>query len=147
MSVNLIPILSKVKSYSGELIDPLAKIVCKVIYKRQLHHHSFIIVDSKKLNLSGRDMLCVIKTNWSNYLCKSWVLNKTNLLDSILEKYSEVFNSELGKMKDVLVKLLLPFETKPIFYKARPVPYAIKEKVENELGSSVKKGTFEPWGL
>ena len=147
MSVNLIPILSKVKSYSGELIDPLAKIVCKVIYKRQLHHHSFINVDSKKLNLSGRDMLCVIKTNWSNYLCKSWVLNKTNLLDSILEKYSEVFNSELGKMKDVLVKLLLPFETKPIFYKARPVPYAIKEKVENELESSVKKGTFEPWGL
>ena len=71
LSVNLIPILSKVKSHSGELIDPLAKIVCKVIYKRQLHHHSFIIVDGKKPNLSGRDMLCVIKTNWSNYLCKS----------------------------------------------------------------------------
>ena len=34
-------------------------------------------------------------------------------------------------MKDILEKIVVPSETKPIFYKARPVPYAIKEKVEN----------------
>ena len=46
-------------------------------------------------------MLRVIKINWSNHICKSRIynVNNTNLLDSILEKYSEVFDSELGKMK------------------------------------------------
>ena len=48
-------------------------------------------------------------------------------------------------MKDVLVKIPVPSETKTIFYKARPVPYAIKEKVENELLEClVKEGIFEP---
>ena len=38
----------------------------------------------------------------SDYICKSQIYNvyNTNLLDGILEKYSEVFDSELGKMKN-----------------------------------------------
>ena len=63
-----------------------------------------------------------------------------NLLDDILEMYSEVFDSELGKMEDMLVKIPVPSETKPVFCKARPVPHAIKEKVENELECFIKKG-------
>ena len=47
-------------------------------------------------------------------------------------------------MKDILVKIPVPSETKPIFYKARPVPYAIKEKGENELEHLVNEGIFEP---
>ena len=58
--------------------------------------------------------------------------------------YSEFFDSELGKMKDVLVKIPVPSETKPIFCNATPVPYAIKEKVENELERLVMEGIFEP---
>ena len=39
LSVNLLPISSKLKSYSGELIHPLAKIVYMVNCKGQLCHH------------------------------------------------------------------------------------------------------------
>ena len=91
LSVNLIP--SKSKSYSGELIHPLGKIIYEVNCKGQLWHHSFIIVDGKMPNLLGRDMLLVIKIIWYNHICKSQLynVNNTNLLDSIREKYSEVF--------------------------------------------------------
>ena len=70
-----------------------------------------------------RDMLRVIKIDWPDYICKTRIysVNKTNLVDGILEKYSDVFDSELSIMKDVLVKIPVPSETKPIFYKARPV--------------------------
>ena len=70
-------------------------------------------------------MLRVIKIDWSDYICKSQIynVNNTHLLDSVLEKYFEVFDSELGKMKDVLVKIPVPSETKPIFYRARLVLY------------------------
>ena len=63
-----------------------------------------------------------------------------NLLDDILEMHSEVFDSELGKMKDILVKITVPSETKQVFRKARPVPHAMKEKVENELERFIKEG-------
>ena len=114
--------------------------------KGLLCHHSFIIVDGKRPNLLGRDMLRVIKIDWSDYICKSRIynVNNTDFLDGILEKYSEVFDSELGEMKDVLVKIHVPSETKPIFHKARPVPYAIKEKIENELERLIKEGISEP---
>ena len=47
-------------------------------------------------------------------------------------------------MKDALVKTPVPSQTKAIFYKARPVPYAIKKKVENESERLIKEGIFEP---
>ena len=52
-------------------------------------------------------MLHVIKIDWSDYIYKSRIynVNNTNLLDDILEKHSEVFNSELCKMKGVLLKI------------------------------------------
>ena len=107
---------------------------------------SFITADGKQPNLLGRDMLHVIQVDWCDYIRKSQIynINNTNLLDGILEKYSKVFDSELGKMKDALVKSPLHFETKPIFYQTRPVPYAIKEKVENELERLIREGIFEP---
>lgn len=59
------------------------------------------------------------------WLCsksRSYNANNSNLLDDILEKYCDVFDSEPGKTKDVLVNIPVPSETKSIFYKARPVP-------------------------
>ena len=77
----------------------------------------------------------MIKIDWSNFIYKSQIynVNNTNLLDNILEKYSEVFDSELAKMKDVLVKIPVPSETNPIFYKARPVPYVLKKKLRMKI--------------
>ena len=71
-------------------------------------------------------MLRVIKIDWSDYICKSQICNINNntFLDGMLEKYSDIFY--------VLVKINVPSETKPMFYKARLVSYAIKEKIENE---------------
>ena len=59
------------------------------------------------------NLLLVIKIDWSDYICKSHIynVNNTNVLDGILEKYSEVFDSELGKMKDVLVEIIVLSET------------------------------------
>ena len=63
----------------------------KGILQRQLCQHSFIIVDGKRPNFLGKDMMRVIKIDWSDYICKSRIynVNNTNLLDDILENYSE----------------------------------------------------------
>ena len=66
------------------------------------------------------------------YKSQIYNVKNTNVLDDILERYYKIFDSEVGKIKDVLVKIPVLSETKFIFHKARPVPYATEEKVENE---------------
>ena len=75
-------------------------------------------------------MLHVIKIDWSDYICKSRIynVNNTNLLDDILEKHSEVFNSELCKMKGVLLKILYFLRLNLYFIKQGQYHMLIKKK-------------------
>ena len=57
-SANLLPISSKLMSYSEELIHRLGKIVCMVSYIGQLCHHLFVIVDDKRIYWGG--ICCVL---------------------------------------------------------------------------------------
>lgn len=61
-----------------------------------------------------------------------------------MEKYKEVFREELGCMKNITVKLHIKPDSKPVFMKARNVPYAIRAKVEADLDKLVKTGVLEP---
>nr|XP_061795480.1 uncharacterized protein K02A2.6-like [Nerophis lumbriciformis] len=65
-------------------------------------------------------------------------------LQVILDKNEEVFREELGSMKDITVKLHIKPGSKPVFMKARTVPYAIRDKVEADLDALVKSGVLEP---
>ena len=47
-------------------------------------------------------------------------------------------------MKDITVKLTVKPNSKPKCFKARPVPYAIKPKVEAELDKLVKSEVLDP---
>lgn len=63
-------------------------------------------------------------------------------LQAILEKHNEVFREELGSMKKITVKLHEKPDSKPVFMKTRPVPFAIRLKVEADLNDLVKNGVL-----
>ena len=65
-------------------------------------------------------------------------------LKELLAKYSEVFRDELGTMKDVKVHLQLKEGVRPKFFRARSVPYALKQGIECELERLTKQGTYKP---
>ncbi|KAJ8009241.1 hypothetical protein DPEC_G00086850 [Dallia pectoralis] len=65
-------------------------------------------------------------------------------LPALLEKHGEVFNGELGSMKNITVKLNIKPDSKPKLMKARPVPYAIRPKVEADLDALVNNKVLEP---
>ncbi len=67
------------------------------------------------------------------------VAKESTSLQNILRKHAEVFGDELGNMKDITVKLSI----KPKCLKARPVPYAIKPKVETDLDRLEKTGVLK----
>ena len=51
----------------------------------------------------------------------------------MLEKHSEVFRDELGCITDVEAKFQIDDSVEPRFLKARPVPYHIRDRVNDEL--------------
>ena len=65
-------------------------------------------------------------------------------MQELLSKYSNVFQEGLGDFKGYKAKINVDRNATPRFYKARTVPYAMREKVESELDRLVAEGTLEP---
>ena len=91
--------------------------------------------------IMGRAWLREIPLDWQVVRKLSHSLTP---LQEILEKNAEVFRDELGSMKDISVKLHVKADSKPVFMKARSVPYAIRTKVEADVDALVKNGVLEP---
>ena len=105
-----------------------------------------IVTDSTNVSLFGRDWLAEVPLNWVN-IAKS-IKNVScycgSELSCILNDYKEVFAGETGLFKGVKVKIKLKENVSPKFFKARPVPYALKEKVTEKLNNLVRNGVIEP---
>ncbi|XP_043944941.1 uncharacterized protein K02A2.6-like [Protopterus annectens] len=65
-------------------------------------------------------------------------------LQDVLENNEEVFKEELGTWRGPPAKIHVKENATPRFYKPRPVPYAMKKKVEIELERLTKQGIIEP---
>ena len=56
----------------------------------------------------------------------------------------DVFADGLGKLKEMQVMINVKSEAIPRFFKARPIPYALNEEVENDLDRLQQDGILEP---
>eukprot|EP00731_Ephydatia_muelleri_P005173 Em0002g1349a len=92
-------------------------------------------------SLLGRDWVSVLALK----LEELSVLHTRNgdSLQGILERHAEMFQDELGLVRGLKVKLHMKDSAKPRFYKAHPVPYALREKMEAELVRLEKSGVIE----
>ena len=55
----------------------------------------------------------------------------------------DVFSEGLGELKGMKVKIQVKDDANPRFHKSRPVPYALKDKVEKELTRLQETGIIE----
>ena len=62
----------------------------------------------------------------------------------LLNKHTKLFTDGLGKFSKGEANIFIDESVKPVFCKARPLPYAIKDKVEKELDSMVEKEILSP---
>ena len=64
--------------------------------------------------------------------------------DSFLIEYADIFERELGLLRDIEATVTVQQSAAPRFHKYRPVPFAVKEKVEEALQSQVAEGQLIP---
>ena len=65
-------------------------------------------------------------------------------LSKLLERHPAVFRVDLGTAKDIVATLQVDPAVAPKFYKARPVSFAMHQKVETELDRLQATGVIEP---
>ena len=135
----LAPSQCRLCSYSKEPIPVLGSFEVVVSYKDQQATLPLIVVEGEGPTLLGR--------NWLDHIvadCKEIHLNRNAPLQAVLEKHKVVFEEQLGKLKGFEAKILVDPEATPRFCKARSVPLAMREKVEEELQRLVQEGILEP---
>ena len=93
----------------------------------------------------GRDWLGQVKLDWQRIFGVKNVQTNSGIPNSLEEEISKyaVFKEERGCIEKVKVKLELEEGANPKFYKPRPVPFAIKDKVGEELNKMVNDGVLE----
>ncbi|KAL9978544.1 hypothetical protein ACROYT_G016071 [Oculina patagonica] len=91
--------------------------------------------------LLGRNWLEEIKLNWPRI---KQLTSHDKRLEEILQKHAQLFGEGLGTLQGTKAKIHVDPTATPIFHKARPVPYALREKIEQDLERLEKAGTIEP---
>ncbi|XP_062615419.1 uncharacterized protein LOC134277149 [Saccostrea cucullata] len=136
----------KLKTFTGENISPLGTVHVPVTLNQQQGNMDLVVVRQNGPALFGRDGLSQFKVNWHEV--KVFKLQQTTqktdtMLKEILDKHQAVFRSEIGKLEGITASLYLEDSAQPKFCKARPVPYSLKPKVEEELKRLEKEGIIK----
>ena len=123
-------------SYSGHEIKVLGTVDVEVSYEGVQKVLPLLIVEGTGPSLFGRNWLMHFRLN----LQSVQQVQQKGDLELVLDKYNLVFEKGLGKLKGTTAKIHIDPQTKPIFCKTRPVPYAIRPKVEAELDRLQREG-------
>jgi hypothetical protein len=138
--VALTPYSVKLKTYTGQAVSVLGQASVRVQVSRfsDCVQLPLLVVADKGPSLLGRDWLKSLQLNWQS-------VKKISDSDSseVIHEFPEVF-AGLGKFQGQAVSIAVKEDARPRFFKARPVPLALRPKVEQQLRKEVDQGILHP---
>lgn len=137
----LLPCKLRMCLYNGHKIIPLGYFTINATYNNQTKSINIFVVKNGGPGLLGRDFMSafsIVFTTKINKICED------KDVDLLLEQYPNLWRDELGAFNKLKVTLELSEKASPKFFKPRPVPFALKEKVETELDRLVDLGILVP---
>lgn len=135
------PMHTRLRTWNNSQVSVIGQATVSVMYKDIKTELYVIVARGSGPNLLGRD--------WFEPLEISIKLNKILDIDlsatnALLTKYGEVFKDELGTYRGDPVAIHLKPNATPKFLRARPVPFAIKARVEQEIDRLVGENVLQP---
>ena len=111
------------RTYTGEPIQVAGELLVKVQHGQQeAKQLPLIVVQGKGPSLLGRNWLQYVRLDWEVIKKVTQHPQLKQRLEELLEKYKEVFQDELGNVKEFKAKLQVREDVKPKFFKLRSVP-------------------------
>ena len=119
----------KLQSYYGQTLPVRAEVVA-------IRGRVVVVNAANKTAVLARNWLSQLKLDWAS-------LFSLNVLDPGHE-FPELFKEGMGKLQGVQAKITLSANARPVFHKARPVPFALQAKVDTEIDRLVREGVLTP---
>ncbi|EGT40298.1 hypothetical protein CAEBREN_32509, partial [Caenorhabditis brenneri] len=149
-SPRLEPVNHRITCANGSAMKVLGR--AKVSFQLKGSHYSeFVYVREKETNLIGMSWISkspVMREALDtiiNAVTENSVANQeASLGPTLLKQFPQVFEPGLGLCKVERAKFRTVEGAKPIFKKARPVPYGSQTAVESELSRLQELGVIEP---
>ncbi|XP_054707489.1 uncharacterized protein K02A2.6-like [Uloborus diversus] len=134
------------RNFDNSVIIPAGEAHVKVRYKNQSSNKKIYLVNEKVSAVFGREWLRSFSLDWKEiktvYAYKSD--SRSNKLVELLQKHEKIFTIGIGKLENFSCRLQMKPGVKPVFFKPRPVPFALKERIEAELVRLVSEDIIEP---
>lgn len=161
----ILPNKEKLKStisyfdYNGKRINLVGEYNATFMYRGLKKNVTVVVSNTENFPLLGRTFLraynfdLVQKLNFID--CdkkeKNNFQNFEVIVEQIKNEFYDVFDGKLGAYKFSKIALPIEVDSKPIFCKPRPLPFAWKEKIEKQLHSLIENDVLEPvnnsdWG-
>ncbi|XP_050305606.1 uncharacterized protein LOC126742843 [Anthonomus grandis grandis] len=139
---NLIRNDLSLKDYVGVSFNPLGYLNLNIIYDYNNYILKTYVIKNGGPPLIGRNGLkmlniglCKIDSNNNNRLL---YVNSETKLQYLLKHFGQIFDGTLGTFNKFKVTLKLKENAIPRFFKPRPVPIALKPKIDEELDRLIK---------
>lgn len=140
----------ELRSYCGNKIQVLGFVNVKVRLNNVINDLRLFVVEGNRHPLLGREWMHALKLDWNEIMgCRDCVVNKVSshttppkLVDDLIKQFPTVFDNSVGKMENIQASLTLKPNSKPVFLKARTLPFSIREIVEKEIESLVQNGVL-----
>ena len=131
----------QLKTYCGNNLSVLGYVTVKAELGLTIQDLNLYIVDSVKKGfpLLGREWIRRLGVRLEVLHVKE-ASSTQEKLNTLLGKYENLFNDDIGKIKDVQATIKLKSGAVPVFCKARQVPFSLLSKVEKEIDLLVEQG-------
>ena len=130
------------KTYTDERMEVTGTLNVRVRYGEQKQKLVLVVVAGDGPSLLGRNWLKYIRLDWSGIFAVHTA--RTETVDNLLTQHKVLFSDELGSFKPFTASLKIQPNATPRFYKPRPVPYAIKDAVSQEISRLEEQGIISP---
>lgn len=139
------------RTYTNEPVKPCGVAFVAVQYNAQRQQLPLYVLRQDGQPLLGRSWLQHLKLDWTQIqglhhmqVGNTNGFDRSPKLESLLNRYQDLFKDELGTVKGEKATLFLRGDAKPRFFKARSVPFALKATVEQELSKLQELGIITP---
>ena len=105
----------------------------EVRYGEQCEQLSLVVVAGDGPSLFGRNWLQHIQLDRKSIKAVTNAETNVGSLEQVIRNYGEVFKDELATVHSLQAKLHVHLDAHPKFRKARPIPFAIKDAIEQKL--------------
>ncbi|XP_047998120.1 uncharacterized protein LOC125235564 [Leguminivora glycinivorella] len=133
--------------YDGRPVRPLGVIRPVVRFKNQLKKLELFVIEGGTTPILGRHWLTELQIRIPRFR-KEYLYNFNescnNELSTLLDRYKELFSGGLGRFRGGKATLRVREGATPVFCRARPLPYALRDRVEAELDEMLRCGVIEP---